>query len=99
MDCISTAHPSGLTEDLIQNIGVPVQIMSPEFDFRYSEELKALSNKVIPTLGVPYDYQFFPGLEHGFTIRGDTKNPADRKGMVRAKETSVFWFRQWLHDA
>jgi hypothetical protein len=32
----------------------------------FTPELKEFSNKVIPTLGVPYDYQDFPGVEHSF---------------------------------
>lgn len=97
VDCISTAHPSLLEEAEIENVGVPVQIMAPEFDPMFTEELKTFSNKVIPKLGVAYDYQYFPGLEHAFAIRGDPKNPAERRGMERAKDAAVLWFRLWLH--
>lgn len=41
------------------------------------------------TLGVAYDYQYFPGLEHSFAIRGDPKNPNEMKGMERAKNAAV----------
>lgn len=98
VDCISTAHPSRLTEEEIQNVGVPVQILSPENDSAYTPELKAFSNKVIPTLGVPYDYSFFPGLVHGFAVKGDPKSEVEMKGLVRAKNAAVYWFKQWLHE-
>ncbi|KAI1504805.1 putative hydrolase, partial [Biscogniauxia marginata] len=98
VDCISTAHPSLLTTEDIDKVGVPVQINAPEHDRVYSQELKDHSNKVIPTLGVPYDYQFFPGVEHAFAVRGNPKDPAERKAMKRAKDTTVSWFRQWLHN-
>ena len=77
---------------------MPVQILAPEFDPQFTEELKTFSLKVIPTLGVPFDYQYFPGLEHAFAVRGDPKNGGERKGMERAKNAAVMWFRQWLHD-
>ncbi|KAH6974598.1 putative endo-1,3-1,4-beta-D-glucanase [Ilyonectria sp. MPI-CAGE-AT-0026] len=96
VDCISTAHPTNLTKEEIQNIGVPVQILAPELDPMFTEELKAFSNQTIPTLGVAYDYQFFPGLEHAFAIRGDSRKPSERDGMERAKNAAVLWFRQWL---
>lgn len=99
VDCISTAHPSLLEKKEIENVGVPVQIMAPEFDQMFTEELKTFSNQVIPTLGVAYDYQYFPGLEHAFAIRGDPKNRAEMKGMERAKNAAVLWFRQWLHSS
>ncbi|KAL1851903.1 hypothetical protein Plec18167_007596 [Paecilomyces lecythidis] len=96
-DCISTAHPSLLERDEIENVGVPVQIMAPEIDPQFTEELKMFSNLVIPRLGVAYDYQFFPGLEHAFAIRGDPNNPAERRGMERAKNAAVSWLREWLY--
>ncbi len=98
VDCISMAHPSYVTKEEIQGVGVPVQICAPEHDQLFTEELKEFSNRVIPTLGVPYDYQFFPGLTHGFSVRGDIRNKAERAGMERAKNAVVLWFRQWLHN-
>jgi dienelactone hydrolase len=61
VDCISAAHPTWLTKEEIDDIGVPVQILAPEVDPAFTPELKAYANSVIPTKGVPYDYQFFPG--------------------------------------
>lgn len=98
VDCISTAHPTNLEKEEIQNVRVPVQIMAPEFDPQFTEGLKAFSNQTIPTLGVPYDYQYFPGLEHAFAIRGDPAKVNERMGMERAKNAAVLWFRQWLHQ-
>ena len=97
VDCISTAHPTDLEEEEIRNVGVPVQIMAPEFDTRFTEELKAFSNQTIPSLGIAYDYQYFPGLEHAFAIRGDPRKTAEREGMERAKNAAVYWFLEWLH--
>lgn len=96
MDCISVTHPSFLEKSEIDQVGVPVQVMAPEIDPMFTPELKAYSNQVLPTLGVAYDYQFFPGLEHAFAIRGDPGNTAEQKGMARAKNAAVFWMRQWL---
>lgn len=98
VDCIATAHPSFLEKSEIDKIGVPVQIIAPEFDFMFTADLKDHSNQVIPKLGVAYDYQFFPGLEHGFATRGDPHNAAEREGMERATKAAVRWFKQWLID-
>ena len=40
MDCISTAHPSWLTKEEIEGVGVPVQILAPEIDPVFTPELK-----------------------------------------------------------
>jgi dienelactone hydrolase len=97
VDCVSTAHPSLLTKEEIQNVGVPVQILAPENDQAFTPELKAFANEIIPTLGVPYEYSYFPGLNHGFAMKGDRTKELEAKGLERAKNAAVNWFRQWLH--
>jgi len=96
VDAISTAHPSLLEKAEIDDISVPVQILAPEIDPLFTSELKEYSNKVIPGLNVEYDYQYFPGLVHGFATRGDVNNPAQKKGLERAKDAAVHWFQQHL---
>lgn len=76
---------------------MPVQIISPEIDPAFTEELKAYANEVIPKKEVPYEYCFFPGLEHSFATRGNPENEKERRGMVRAKNAMVAWMREWLH--
>lgn len=75
---------------------MPVQILSPETDPMYSPELKAYSNEKIPTLGIEYSYEFFPGLAHGFAVRGDQEDAKQKRGLERAKNAAVFWFVQQL---
>ena len=79
------------------NISVPVQICAPETDHIYTPELKEYSLKVLPTLGIEFDYQYFPGLVHGFAVRGDQNDPKQKKGLERAKNAAVYWFMQHLH--
>ncbi|EXL67881.1 esterase/lipase [Fusarium oxysporum f. sp. conglutinans race 2 54008] len=95
-DCISVAHPTMVEKTEIDALAVPVQIMAPEMDPMFTEELKQYSNQVIPKLGIPYSYQYFPGLEHGFAIRGNPNKLGERRGMERAKNAAVYWFREWL---
>jgi dienelactone hydrolase len=97
VDCISIGHSTSLEKSEIENVGVPVQILPPEFDAMFTPELKEFSNKIIPTLGVPYDYQYFPGVEHSFATRGDQRSEAQMRALIRAKNAAVYWFRQWLH--
>ena len=69
MDAISTAHPSLLTKEEINDVGVPAQILAPEHDPVFVPEMKAYANETIPKLNVAYDYQYFPGVAHGFAIK------------------------------
>ncbi|KAJ4301065.1 hypothetical protein N0V90_003155 [Kalmusia sp. IMI 367209] len=97
VDCISTAHPTWLTKEEIDKIGVPVQICAPEIDKAFTSELKAYANEVIPTKGVPYDYQYFPGVEHSFATRGNLEDEKERRAMLRGKRAQVAWMKEWLH--
>lgn len=99
VDCISTAHPTFLEEEEMLRVGVPVQILAPERDPKFTEELKAFAVKEIPKLGVAFDYQYFPGLEHGFAVRGNRKDEAETRGLERAMRAAVGWFREWLVEA
>lgn len=74
-----------------------MQILSPEHDQMYTQELKDYTNSKIPALGVEYDYQYFPGLSHGFAARGDPNDAAQNKGLIRAKNAAVNWFTEHLH--
>lgn len=93
---ISVAHPTNLTTTDIDKIGVPVQICAPEQDPMFSPEMKKYANDVIPTKGVAYDYQYFPGVEHGFATRGNPENKGERRAMLRAKRVQTAWMKEWL---
>ena len=97
VDCISLAHPSLLTKEEIDALAVPVQIIAPEHDPALKPELKAHANSVIPGLNIEYDYQYFPGMTHGFAARCDAINVNDKKALERAKNAAVAWFVQFLH--
>lgn len=97
VDCISMAHPSLVEDSEMQNVGVPVQILACETDQMFPKEKQELANKIIPGLGLEYDYQYFPGLSHGFAARGDPNDPKQKRGLERAKNMAVCWFSQQLH--
>ncbi|CAD0113208.1 unnamed protein product [Aureobasidium uvarum] len=97
IDCAAVAHPSLLEESEIANIGVPVQFLVPETDPMFTPELKEFTLKTLPTLNIPFNYDYYPGLVHGFAVRGDQKDPKQKEGLERAKNSAVYWFKQYLH--
>ncbi|PYI00058.1 putative endo-1,3-1,4-beta-D-glucanase [Aspergillus ellipticus CBS 707.79] len=99
VDCISTAHPTFLEKRDIENVGVSVQILAPEFDPYFTEELKGFSRRVIPGLGLGegvFEYREYVGMEHGFAVRGNPGKEREREELVRAKEVVVRWMGRWL---
>ncbi|KAK6004213.1 hypothetical protein QM012_009063 [Aureobasidium pullulans] len=97
IDCAAVAHPSLLEESEIANIGVPVQFLVPETDPMFTPELKEFTLKTLPTLNIPFNYDYYPGLVHGFAVRGDQSDPKQKDGLERAKNSAVNWFKQYLH--
>lgn len=100
VDCVTAGHPSLLTKEEIDGArpDVPVQILAPEIDAAYTAELKTHTFVTLQKLGVPFDYQHFPGVEHACFTRGDENVPGDRAALVRGKNAAVAWAKQWLHE-
>ncbi|KAL0581756.1 hypothetical protein V5O48_000338 [Marasmius crinis-equi] len=98
VDAISTGHPTWLTKDDIAGVGVPVQVLAPEHDSVYTQELKEFTFIEVPKKGVPLDYQHFPGVHHACFTRGNPNMKGERDAMIRGKNAAVAWFRQFLHD-
>ncbi|KAF2790254.1 dienelactone hydrolase family protein [Melanomma pulvis-pyrius CBS 109.77] len=97
VDAVSTAHPSLAEKSEFDGVKVPLQILAAETDQTFTPELKEYANKVIPTLGVPYEYVYFPGLVHGFAARGDESNKLQKEGLEKAKNNMVNFFSGFLH--
>lgn len=97
VDCITAGHPSLLTKQDIDEISVPVQILAPEHDPMYTAELKLHTFQTIPKLGIPLDYQHFPGVEHACLTRGSEKYAGELNAMVRGKNAAVSWLKQFLY--
>jgi len=98
VDCIIAGHPSLLIKKDIDEVAVPVQILAPETDMTFTADMKTHSFQTIPKASVPFDYQHFPGVEHGCLVRGDAKLTGEREAMVRGKNSAVGWFKQYLLD-
>jgi hypothetical protein len=62
----------------------------------YTAELKMHSFQTITQLGVPFDYQRLPGVEHSCFVRGDDEKVEEREAMARGKNAAISWFRQFL---
>lgn len=97
VDAVSCLHPSLVEKSELDGLKVPVQIHAPEHDKAFTPELKEYANKVIPGLGVPYEYIYYPGLEHAFAVRGDPNDKPQKDGLERAKRGAVNFFTEFLH--
>ena len=97
IDSVAVAHPSLLEKEEISNLAVPVQFIVPETDPMFTPELKEFTLKTLPELGIDFNYDYYPGLVHGFATRGDMNDAKQKEGLERAKNSAVYWFKQYLH--
>jgi dienelactone hydrolase len=100
VDCVSAGHPSMLTKEEIEGVrpDVAVHLLAPEHDHPFTPELKLYAFQTLQKKGVPFEYQHFPGVEHGCFTRGDEKVAGERAALVRGKNAAVAWAKQWLHE-
>lgn len=98
VDCVSAGHPSLLTKQDIDEVAVPVQILAPEHDVAFTEELKLHSWTTMQKNGVPFEYVHFPGVEHACLVRGDANHKGEREAFERGAREAVNWARLWLHQ-
>ena len=91
------AHPSLLEKAEIDATKVPIQIIAPENDFAFTEELKKYALAKLPELNIPWEYVYFPGVSHGFAARGYPNDPTQKAALEKAKRDAVGFFNEYLH--
>ncbi|TRX88119.1 hypothetical protein FHL15_010965 [Xylaria flabelliformis] len=97
VDAISMGHPSWLEKADVENLAVPVQILAPEIDPAFNQELKTFTFATLLKLNLPFDYVHYPGIVHGSLVRGSEKLAKEREAMASAKNSAVAWFKEHLH--
>lgn len=95
-DCVTIAHPGAPDEDLVRQVSIPTQIISPEYDPTFPVEMREFCNREIPKLGVDYQFQHFPGLVHGFCTKCDPSKENEKIGLERAKNLVVSWLVNYI---
>ncbi|KAK5165702.1 uncharacterized protein LTR77_008625 [Saxophila tyrrhenica] len=92
LDCITIAHPGTPSEEDVRGLSIPTQIIAPEHDPTFTPEAKEMCNRIIPTLGIEYVYNYFPGVVHGFCTKSDLGTEQEKKSLERAKAAVEYWF-------
>ncbi|KAH8176526.1 dienelactone hydrolase family protein [Sarocladium implicatum] len=96
IDCGIVGHPSLLTEDDIEAMRAPLQVLAPEHDEPFNEKLRLLTWQTLQKNKVSFDWHFMPGMLHGCLTRGDETVEGEREAVVRGKEAVVLWLKLHL---
>ncbi|CRG87039.1 hypothetical protein PISL3812_04053 [Talaromyces islandicus] len=90
------AHPSFVDADEFKALTGPVAISAAETDAIFPAEKRHESESILKELGTPYQINLYSGVEHGFAVRGDPKNPVARYAKESAFLQAVQWFKEHL---
>jgi len=94
------AHPSLLNpEDLdkyAKECDQPLLINSCETDGQFPKEKQERADKVFADFKPGYSRPYFPGVEHGFAVRGDLSKPEVKAAKEGAFKNTVEWFIKYL---
>ncbi|KAL4800149.1 Alpha/Beta hydrolase protein [Aspergillus venezuelensis] len=93
VDGVVVAHPSLLTKSDIDGVIVPTQVLAPEFDPIFNEELKRYTFDSFVRRGIKFDWQHFPGVEHACMSRGNTNKPGEKEALERGMGAVVSWVK------
>lgn len=91
VDYIAVGHPSMVTKEDINALGVPLMVLAPEHDFAYTKELKMHTFETMIERQLRFDYRHFPGVEHACMVRGDARKEGERQALEAGKNAVVYW--------
>jgi len=90
------AHPSFVDEEELAAITGPLSIAAAETDSIFTTEKRHKSEDILKRTGQPYQINLYSGVEHGFSVRGDVSNRAQRWAKEQAFFQAVAWFDEHL---
>ncbi|KAH8896628.1 alpha/beta-hydrolase [Thozetella sp. PMI_491] len=90
------AHPSFVDEDELAAITGPLSIAAAEIDTIFPEDKRLKSDEILKNSGLPYEIVLYPGVEHGFSVRGDVSVPLQKESKEKAFVQAVSWFNKHL---
>jgi dienelactone hydrolase len=93
IDCAIAGHPTMFQKSDADDMRVPVQLLSPEIDIPFNEELKLYAWQKLQENKIPFDWQFMPGVAHGCLTKGNAEVEGEREAMLRGKNAAVWWLK------
>ncbi|KAH7018053.1 dienelactone hydrolase [Microdochium trichocladiopsis] len=89
-------HPAFLKEEHFRKITKPLFLSCAEIDHTFSAEARRRAIDILQEEKKVYHHQLFSGVEHGFALRGDPKDPYQRWVKEQSLSAIVQWFDFWL---
>ncbi|KAK6201242.1 dienelactone hydrolase [Scheffersomyces amazonensis] len=96
LDAGAVAHPSMVSEVLVQNLAKPLLISSGEADAAFTPELRELTIKILSEKkDVRWQLDLFQGAPHGYAVKGDLSQPNIKYAKEKTAADQIYWFNQF----
>jgi dienelactone hydrolase len=96
IDAGYTAHPSFVTLEEVAAIKAPLSIAAAESDRIFTTELRHQTEAKLAEIKATYQISLFGGMEHGFSMRSNLKDPKQKFAKEQAFHQAVSWFNEYL---
>ncbi|KAF8002384.1 hypothetical protein HF325_003349 [Metschnikowia pulcherrima] len=88
----AVAHPSSVAVEEISAIRKPIIISAAETDPVFAPELRHQTEAKLAEIKARYQLTLFSGVEHGFAVRGDIKDPVVKYAKEKTLADQLQWF-------
>ncbi|KAL0039957.1 hypothetical protein WJX79_000033 [Trebouxia sp. C0005] len=88
------AHGSFVTKELVQGAKQPIQFLFSDNDPMIGEDLRKEIEAILAKKQTPTNSKFYPGMHHGWTIRGDESDPKQKEGAADAFAEMVAFLKK-----
>lgn len=92
INCGFVAHPSFVEADELAAILGPLSIAAAENHDIFPAEKRHESEEILKKTQQQYQMTLFPGVEHGFAVRGDPKVKTQGFAKEQAFLQAIAWF-------
>lgn len=97
---VAMAHPSFLKEEDVEQLCLPQLWLCAGSDIAFGQKLRTKAEEICRRKeaagGPPATFHVYPGVEHGFAVRGDGTNPVVKKAREDAFTKSSNFFKSYL---
>lgn len=89
----AVAHPTNVQVSLVEKLEKPLLISAAQTDLLFTPELRRKTEEILIANNATFQIDLFSGVEHGFSIKGDTSIPA----VKYAKEKCFYDINCWFN--
>jgi dienelactone hydrolase len=95
IDCSFTGHPSFLTMPSdIEKVKLPLSVANGDDDAMLPKPKMDNLISILKQKGDAFEVVVYPGATHGFSVRGDPRDPKQAEMGLKAEDQAVHWFQK-----